>query len=155
MELFSARLKWIREKKGMTQKEIADMIGMSAAGYGKIENGQREPNLETLVKLSRIVNENSDFLIGLTNYDREARILFYNYEIYQSVFESFNPDWETPELFKKKKELRELHHHFYLKFLDYAKDIPFISEESLKKVEIIENPSRNKEDVITVRTEPL
>ena len=139
MELFSARLKWIREKKGMSQREIANIIGMSAPGYGKIENGQREPNLDKLVKLSKELDESTDFLLGITDLDRSAKYLFYQYESYTSFFESFNPDSKDPALLQRKKEIRILFDRGYLKFYEYAKEIPYISESSLKKVEIVEN----------------
>lgn len=69
MEIFSARAKWLREKLGMSQKEVAELVGMTPAGYGKIENGQREPSLEKLVQISTSLNESSDFLLGMVHYD--------------------------------------------------------------------------------------
>lgn len=70
MEIFSARLKWLRSNMGITQSRASEIIGMSQPGYTKIENGQREPNLETLVKISNFVNESADFLLGITDYSR-------------------------------------------------------------------------------------
>lgn len=72
MDIFSARLKWVRENKGVSQKEVADQIGMSPQGYGKIENGQREPNLESLGKIALIFGVSTDFLIGVTDLDTTA-----------------------------------------------------------------------------------
>ncbi|QWU14386.1 Helix-turn-helix [Paenibacillus sophorae] len=72
MDIFSARLKWARENLDLSQKDIAEKIGMSPQGYGKIENGQREPNLETLAKLPSILGESVDFLIGVTDLHKEA-----------------------------------------------------------------------------------
>lgn len=73
MEVFSARLKWLRTNLGITQVRAAEIIGMSAPGYTKIENGQREPNLETLVKINKLVNESTDFLLGITDYSRNMK----------------------------------------------------------------------------------
>lgn len=69
MDIFSERLKWVRENAGLSQKELAEKIGMSPQGYGKIENGQREPNLETLAKLPYLLKESTDFLLGVTEID--------------------------------------------------------------------------------------
>jgi transcriptional regulator with XRE-family HTH domain len=138
LELFSARLKWLREKRGMSQREIASVIGMSAPGYGKIENGQREPNLETLVKLSKLFKERSDFLLGIVDLDFEGLRLFHTYTSFQDYHEAFHPSATTPFALQKRKEIREHHHDNYLRFYHYAKEIPLIPEDTLKKIEIKE-----------------
>lgn len=76
---FSLRLKYLRERSGMTQKEVAEKIGLTQAGYGKIENGKREPNLDTLFKLKFIFEESLDFIIGCSDQDVRASQL---YELY-------------------------------------------------------------------------
>ncbi|WP_157685610.1 helix-turn-helix domain-containing protein [Paenibacillus donghaensis] len=80
MDIFSARLKWARERKYISQKDMAEKIGMSPQGYGKIENGQREPNLETLSKLPEILGESVDFLIGVTDFDKHGYNLLMLYK---------------------------------------------------------------------------
>lgn len=74
MDIFSQRLKWARENAGLSQKEMAEEISMSPQGYGKIENGQREPNLESLAKLPHILKETTDFLLGVTEIDTQSEI---------------------------------------------------------------------------------
>ncbi|WP_405168542.1 helix-turn-helix domain-containing protein [Paenibacillus sp. FSL H3-0286] len=73
MDIFSRRLKWARENRGFSQKELAEYIGMSPQGFGKIENGLREPNLENLSKLPYILNESTDFLLGVTEIDSASK----------------------------------------------------------------------------------
>jgi DNA-binding XRE family transcriptional regulator len=68
MQIFAKRLKWLRQLSDMTQRDVADHIGMSPQGYGKIEKGDREPNLATMVKLCNLFDESSDFLLGITDY---------------------------------------------------------------------------------------
>lgn len=57
-------LKELRTKHGYTQNEIAKMLGISRAAYTNIENGKREPDFDTLNKLSNIFNVSSDYLLG-------------------------------------------------------------------------------------------
>lgn len=81
MNIFSMRLKYLRERSGKTQKEVAEQIGLSQAGYGKIELGQREPNLETLHRIRHFFNESLDFIIGYHVEDLRAETLYeYYYE---------------------------------------------------------------------------
>lgn len=76
MEIFAARLKWVRESKGLTQNQVAEKIGMSQSSYSKYEYNLREPNLETLSKLPAIVEQSVDFLIGVTDLPRNAGIIY-------------------------------------------------------------------------------
>ena len=57
-------LKKIRLERGMTQGEIADAIGMSVTAVCYYETGAREPNLETLRKLAKVLECTIDELIG-------------------------------------------------------------------------------------------
>lgn len=48
-------LKKLRGDK--TQKEIADMIGITTSHYGFIENGDRQPSLKVARKISDVFNK--------------------------------------------------------------------------------------------------
>jgi len=47
-------LRFIRQKKGLSQAEAADKIGIPRTTLGDYERGHTEPNLETLVKLTNV-----------------------------------------------------------------------------------------------------
>lgn len=63
-------LKEIRLERGMTQKELADAVGMSSQAIHYYETGAREPDLDTLRKLSKELDCTLDELIG--NPERES-----------------------------------------------------------------------------------
>lgn len=67
MEVLAKRLKWLREQKRLSQKEVAAEIGMSLNGYQKIEMDDRNPKLESLINLSILFKETTDFLLGLSD----------------------------------------------------------------------------------------
>lgn len=46
------KIKRIREKKGMTQKEVASLMGISQQAYGQYESGGRVPKLETVTRIA-------------------------------------------------------------------------------------------------------
>ena len=58
------RLKELRESKGLTQKEVAEIIGCSEISYARYENEKREPDISTLCKLAEYFNVTVDYLIG-------------------------------------------------------------------------------------------
>lgn len=62
---FSNRLKEIRTDKGFTQNQMAQLLGVSKSCYAGYEQGYREPDFKTLIKLCNILEVSSDFLLGL------------------------------------------------------------------------------------------
>ena len=60
------RIKYLREAKGLTQKDVATKLGLESAAVSKYELNLREPNIEVLKKLSEIFEVSTDFLLGLT-----------------------------------------------------------------------------------------
>ena len=58
------RLKELRESKGLTQKEVAEIIGYSEISYARYEKGEREPDISTLCKLAEYFKVTIDYLIG-------------------------------------------------------------------------------------------
>ncbi|MFD9432616.1 helix-turn-helix transcriptional regulator [Streptomyces sp. NPDC060002] len=53
---FGQRVQILRERRGMTQSQIADLLGMSPHTYRKIENGQQKPpGLETVLRIAQVL----------------------------------------------------------------------------------------------------
>ncbi|MGW1001104.1 helix-turn-helix transcriptional regulator [Streptomyces sp. NPDC002520] len=53
---FGQRVQIHRERRGMTQTQVADLLGISPHTYRKIENGQQKaPGLETVLRLAEIL----------------------------------------------------------------------------------------------------
>lgn len=51
----------------LTQKEVANFIGMSLMAYAHYELGDRQPSLDTLNKLCDLFEVTSDYLLGRTD----------------------------------------------------------------------------------------
>ena len=60
------KLKSLRLEKKLTQKQIADMIGLAISAVSSYESGSRYPSYDVLVKLSRIFHVSTDYLLGMT-----------------------------------------------------------------------------------------
>ena len=60
------RIKYLREAKELTQKDVATKLGLESVAVSKYELNLREPNIEALKKLSEIFEVSTDFLLGLT-----------------------------------------------------------------------------------------
>ena len=58
----------LRKDKKLTQKKVAELLGMSATGYASWEQGLAEPNLEAIRKLCNIYNVPADYILGIKDY---------------------------------------------------------------------------------------
>lgn len=67
MSNFSDMLAYLRKRDGMSQKEIAEKVGVSRSTIGMYETGEREPDFETLEALADTFNVNMDTLLGKTH----------------------------------------------------------------------------------------
>lgn len=62
-EKFSTRLRMVRAEKGLSQENLADMLGMSLNGYARIERGETEVSLAKVEEISdKLQIEVSDLL---------------------------------------------------------------------------------------------
>lgn len=54
-----------RQNIGKTQKQIAQILGVVESCYANWEQGRTEPDIENIIKLSRIFKVSTDYLFGL------------------------------------------------------------------------------------------
>ena len=64
---FSARLKELRNEKGLKQVEMAEFIGCIERHYQKIERGEINIPSLTLVRLADYFEVSTDYLLGRTD----------------------------------------------------------------------------------------
>ena len=55
----------LRKKRGETQSEVAESVGVSASAYCMYETGERVPSREVMVRLSK-------------HFDRTVQFLFFS-----------------------------------------------------------------------------
>ncbi len=61
------RIRILREDKDMTQKEIAEMLGMSQTGYSKYETGENDIPTQILIKLADFYGTSVDYILERTD----------------------------------------------------------------------------------------
>ncbi len=67
MEKFSTRLKELRSEAGVSMQQLASAVGVSNAAICKWENGEAEPKVSTLIRLSEFFDCTVDYLVGKTD----------------------------------------------------------------------------------------
>lgn len=61
------RLKELRVERKMSQRQVAEYLGISTRAYSHYEIGDREPSVSLLIKLCDLYDVTADYLIGRTD----------------------------------------------------------------------------------------
>ena len=65
--MIGARIKSLREEYGLTQKELADFLGVTPKAISFYELEQRSPSWDMVVQLADKFNVTTDYLLGKTD----------------------------------------------------------------------------------------
>ncbi|WP_047758091.1 helix-turn-helix domain-containing protein [Geobacillus sp. ZGt-1] len=72
------RLQELRSKLNMRQEDVAKKIGVGRTTYAMYEQGKREPDYETLLKLADLFEVSTDYLLtGKTVESKKPTNLFF------------------------------------------------------------------------------
>ena len=63
--ILGERLKALRTAKKMSQKELAEKIGIAKSVISFYESGDRFPSYDVLIKIARIFNVTTDYLLDV------------------------------------------------------------------------------------------
>ena len=67
MNFVPERLISLRESMGINKAEAARRLNMSAMGYGRYENGEREPSYQTVSFIAQTFHSTTDYLYGISD----------------------------------------------------------------------------------------
>ena len=59
------RLKELRKRRGLSQQEVADRLGVTRSTISAYERNNKSPSLEALEKLAIIYNSSVDYIWGM------------------------------------------------------------------------------------------
>lgn len=65
MSYLGDNIKTLRLAKGLTQLELAEILGTSRSSISLYETGKRKPTVEGLSQLSSFFNVSMDILVGM------------------------------------------------------------------------------------------
>ncbi len=61
------RLKELRERRGISQRELAELLNTSQQQYSKIERGKTDLDGRKLAALSKYFRVSADYILGLND----------------------------------------------------------------------------------------
>ncbi len=67
------RLRDMREDADLTQRQLAERLGMSQPQYNRYEQGYRDLPTDILIRLADMYNTSTDFLLGRTDDPRPPK----------------------------------------------------------------------------------
>ena len=62
---FGQRLRALRKQKNLTQKQLAELIGVKNSIISFYEIGDRFPSPEVIIKLAAVLGTSTDYLLGV------------------------------------------------------------------------------------------
>ncbi len=120
---FGERLSALREKKGLTQIELADLTKISRSRLSLYEIDKREPDLETVKQLANFFDVSTDYLLGRDMKPTE-----------KSRYHTPDQATDDPELQKRFAERAE-----YYKVADEAADAKIPPDKIRKFLELFKD----------------
>ncbi|MSS43662.1 helix-turn-helix transcriptional regulator [Anaerosalibacter bizertensis] len=106
--MFGDRVKKERILRQMTQKELSELLGVSPSTVGMYEQNRRQPDSDTIIKLSEIFNVSTDYLLGRTDIKNPSDEISNAVEDDPELIEFWNELKEREDLqllFKQTKNL--------------------------------------------------
>lgn len=124
MNNFALTLKNLRVQRGMSQSDLARLLGVARTTVSSYENGSRNPDNETLIRIATCFQVSLDYLLGIdiSNID--------NSSVYSEVLKDIDKLLHSApiELEKKKEIITEVRDYFRWK-LEHAEQNQISEEE--------------------------
>lgn len=132
MAFINKNLKFLRGQQGMTQKQLAEKLGLKQAAIGAYEEERSTPPLASLLDITRIFNVNLDDLVRIdlsrNEKDRKNVVTTRGREILAITVDSNNK--ENVELVTQKASAGYLSGY---QDVEFVKELPKISLPVLPK----------------------
>ena len=62
---YQGRIKELRLSKNLSQKQLAQELGVSQSAVAKWELGKTEPTASAIIAIAKYFNETTDYILGL------------------------------------------------------------------------------------------
>lgn len=73
MRTYNERIQWVRDCKNISQKEIAEFLGIKQQQYARYEKGTNIMPIIHLKKICQYLDVSADYIIGLEKEPKSFR----------------------------------------------------------------------------------
>lgn len=67
------KLKEIREHRGLTQTQVAEILGVDRSSVSNYERGTRKLDQDQIIELVKALNTTADYFLGLSETEEKGR----------------------------------------------------------------------------------
>lgn len=96
--MLGERLKSLRQEKGLSQRDLAKKLNISASAIAMYETSKREPDSELLKRISEFFGVSIDYLLGTTDIPSPT----------VQIKDAVSDDPELKEFYEEMKERESL-----------------------------------------------
>lgn len=75
-KIFGERIYTLLTEQGITQKELAGIIGVTEAAMSRYISGERDPKPETIANIATVLKTTSDYLLGIEDNNKSDEISY-------------------------------------------------------------------------------
>lgn len=68
IKVLGDRLKEVRVERGLTQRQVAEALGVAQNSIAGYETGARVPSIDVLIKFCKFYQVSADYLLGLSDF---------------------------------------------------------------------------------------
>lgn len=72
MDNYYPRLRNLREDHDLSQQQVAEYLGMKQPQYNRYERGLRDIPTDVLIRLAKLYQTSTDYILGLTNNSKRS-----------------------------------------------------------------------------------
>lgn len=108
--MFSDRLKYLRSTEDLTQRDLANKLGITSGAVGMYESGKRFPDNAILNKIADYFHVSTDYLLGRTDDPLPVRDVdqdLHDEHDYNKELDAFLNDDEMSSMFYDYKNWTE------------------------------------------------
>ena len=120
--IFEERLKKLRNDLGITQKELADKIGVNRTTVGGYETKGKEPSYNTLIKIAKTLNCSLDFLLGYSEENSSTNGAQQISPKLKASYEKLSKREDLQLLFKETEDLNPDSIKLIVRIIDLIKE---------------------------------
>ena len=105
------RVKELREEMGWTQKYLGSVLNVKNSAISKYENGRATLTEDTIIKLAKLFNVTSDYILGLSDYrnfdqfiseiDRTSSMLYVNEPVTAGVADDTSEEGKINQYYSR------------------------------------------------------
>lgn len=87
----------LRNKVGMSQRDLASTLGVSSGAVGMWETGKRQPDIDTIKVMASLFGVSVDYLLGLSKSSTGSN------DCYNYFYENGDANWSIRKIAEKKE----------------------------------------------------